>query len=91
MNGVADDGSLIYYDERQEPPTDDMIGSLCVVALADGRVLVKKLFRGRGPGLYDLESTNAPTMRDERVTWAAFVTAIVPRIPAQRMIRRGAA
>ena len=90
LRGVAEDGWLVYYDDRREPLTDDLLGELCVVGLEDGRTLVKPPYRGRAPGLFDLESTNAPTVRDIGVQWAALVTAIVPRRPARSLIRRRA-
>lgn len=78
MAGRADDGDLIYYDERRNPPTPDLAGKLCVVRLVDGRVLVKRLFLGRD-GTYNLLSTNADPIMDADIEWAAKVTAIVPR------------
>jgi hypothetical protein len=90
LRGVAEDGWLVYYDDRREPLTDDIMGELCVVGLEDGRTLIKTPYRGRAPGLFDLESTNAPTLRDVGVRWAALVTAIVPRSPARKLIRRRA-
>lgn len=78
MRGIAEDGWYVYYDERHDPPSDHMLGRLCVVGLADGRVMVKWLHRGRGLGRFDLESRNAATLRDVPVDWAAVVTALVP-------------
>lgn len=85
MRGIAFDGWYIYYDNRQAPLSDDMLGEPCVIGLSDGRVLVKVPFRGRLPGRFDLESSNPafPTMRDVPVEWAALVTAIVPRRAAK--------
>ncbi len=88
MRGLAQDGSLLYYDKLQSPPGPETIGELCVVGLADDRVLVKYLHQGRGQGLFDLESYSAPTLRDVPVKWAALVTAIVPRPQARKIIRR---
>ena len=79
MRGIAEDGWLVYYDDRHDPPSDHMLGRLCVAGLADGRVLVKFLHKGTEPGRYHLESVAAPTLRDAEVAWAALVTAIVPR------------
>lgn len=73
--GKMFDRWLVYYDERRSPVTDDMLGKLCVVGLADGRVLVKELQRGKG-GLYNLLSPNDGPMRDEAVEWAALVNEI---------------
>jgi hypothetical protein len=88
MRGTADDGSLIYFEHQQNPPTPDMIGYPCMVGLEDGRVLFKKLLRGSAPGLYDLESTAGDTIRDVRLRWAAEPTAIIPPRQARRIVRR---
>jgi phage repressor protein C with HTH and peptisase S24 domain len=77
MAGLLGHGSIIYYDNRREPPTDELFGKLCVVGLADGRVLVKRLLRGRN-GLYDLYSLAAVPLLDQAVTWAARVSFIRP-------------
>ena len=74
MYGVADDGSYIYYDDVPGLPTDAMIGKLCVVGLADDRVLVKRLKRGSEPGRFTLQSVNAPDIENVEVTWASRVT-----------------
>jgi hypothetical protein len=88
LRGVADDGALLYYENLRNPPTETMIGELCVVGLLDERVLVKYLHRGRGPDLFDLESAASPTIRDVKVQWAALVTAIIPRAQAKKIIQR---
>lgn len=79
MAGIAGAGWLLYYEDRRDPPTDDLVGELCIVGLTDGRVLVKTLYRGRQPGLWDLHSTNVPPMQDQPVAWAARVSWIKPR------------
>lgn len=88
MRGIADDGSLIYFEHQENPPTPDMIGYPCVVELEDGQVLFKRLLRGTGPGLFDLESTVGDTLRDRRIRWAAEPTAIIPPRQARRIVRR---
>lgn len=79
MSGWADDRWLLYYDNVQEPPSDGLIGKLCVVALDNDRRLTKKLLRGHRPGHYDLWSSNAPPLVDQRVLWAAEILWIKPR------------
>jgi phage repressor protein C with HTH and peptisase S24 domain len=76
MAGLADDGWMVYYDDVRDPPSDALLGKLCVVGLTDGRVLIKKLIRGRGPGHYDLYSTNGPVLVDQAVDWAPMVTGL---------------
>lgn len=89
MRGVADDGSLVYYEDRHDPPTEDMLGHPVVVGLDTGEVLIKRLLRGSEPGLYDLESSAAPLRSDARVLWAAHITAIIPPHQAKKIIFRG--
>lgn len=78
MAGQLEDGWTVYYDKTQFPPTEAIAGRLCVVGLADGRVLIKKLLRGSSVGLYHLISTNAAPMMDQDVSWAAPVIWIAP-------------
>jgi transcriptional regulator with XRE-family HTH domain len=78
MRGIADEGWLLYYDSRQEPVTDELLGHLCVVGLSDGRVLVKKLQRGHVPGHFHLYSSNSDPIFDQEIDWAAKVTWIKP-------------
>lgn len=87
MRGVADDGSLIFYD-GQEPPNDTHVGELCICWLEDDRVLIKYPFHGSAAGLWNLESTTAATMRDQAVRLMAHVTGIVPRRAARALVRR---
>ena len=57
---------------RAEPVTDNQIGQLCVVGLADGRALVKELRRGKD-GLFDLYSPNDDPILNVVIEWAALV------------------
>lgn len=79
MPGVAEDQWLIYYDDRVASVPDEWIGELCVVWLPDDLVYVKKVYRGRDPGTFDLISTGYEPMRNEEVEWSAKVTWIKPR------------
>jgi hypothetical protein len=88
MRGIAEDGWLVYYDDRRDPPDSSMIGELCVVGLSDGRTLIKYLYPGTEAGLFNLESTTEATLRNVSIEWAAAVTAIIPRAAARRLIRR---
>ena len=47
--------------------------------LADDRVLVKKLLRGRGPDSFELHGQFGEPILDARVTWAAPVKSVTPR------------
>lgn len=88
MRGFADDGSLIYFEHQQTPPTEDMLGHIVIVETEDGQVLIKRLLRGQKKGRYDLESIVGPTLEGVRLRWAAFPSAIIPAYYARRLIRR---
>jgi SOS-response transcriptional repressor LexA len=91
MGDLAPEGSLIYFEDQRTPPTEDMLGDYVVAELDTGEVVVKRLLRGGGPGLYDLWSVTAPIRQGARVVWAAHITAIIPPRQARRIIRRAAA
>lgn len=91
MAGVADEGSLIFYDETHTPPTPDMLGHVVVVETVEGDVLVKRLLRGERKGVYDLESTGAPLMPGRKLRWAAHILAVVPPHRARQITRSLAA
>ncbi|CAN7283817.1 hypothetical protein LJR164_001402 [Phenylobacterium sp. LjRoot164] len=86
MRGLADDGALIYFEDQRSSPSLDMLGHVVVVETDTDEVLVKRLLRGSGPGLYDLESLAGPTRHDARLRWAAHITAIIPPFQARRII-----
>lgn len=91
MAGWVEHGSLIYYEDIRNPPTDDMLGSIVVVGLSTGEVLVKRLLRGSKRGRFDLGSAAGPVIHDAKVSWAAEITAIIPPRQAERIILRGGA
>lgn len=70
---------LVFYDDVHAPPTDSMNGKLCVVGLADGRILIKKLKQGPMPGHFTLLSLYEPPIYDQLVEWAALVKTLTPR------------
>jgi hypothetical protein len=70
---------LVFYDSVRRPPTRDLVGELCVVGLADGRILLKQLQRGSSEGLYNLLSSAEPPILDAKLEWAARVTTISRR------------
>lgn len=72
--------AYVYYDEVRTPPTDDLLGRLCVVGLPTGQVLVKQLAKGSRRWHYHLISQTEEPIFDAQVIWAAVVKAIVPRL-----------
>lgn len=72
-------GWLLFWDDVRSPVTPDLHGELCVVGLADGRVLVKKIMPARDGVLFHLFSMTEGPMLDQEITWAAKVTGMRPR------------
>jgi transcriptional regulator with XRE-family HTH domain len=70
---------LVFYDEVRTPPTAAMIGKLCVVGLADGRIMVKKLARGTLARHFTLHSQFEAPIYDVVVEWCALVRTMRPR------------
>lgn len=71
-------GWRVYWDDRRDPVTADLIGELCVVGLADGRVLVKQLSRGRTEGRFALHGQFGEAILDAELLWAAKVKSLMP-------------
>lgn len=74
--GKVWDGWYAVYDEIRHPPTQDLIGRLCVLEDSKGQVFVKRLKKGRGKR-WTLESSEEP-IYDVEVKWAAPVKNVVP-------------
>lgn len=77
--GSLFDEWLVFYDDVHEPPRPELLRKLCVVGLADGRVLVKRLERGQLAGHFNLISNTEPPIYDAIVEWAARVKQMTPR------------
>lgn len=77
--GELFDRWIIFYDDRREPVTPDLLGKLCVIGLADERIVVKKLKRGHRRDRFDLMSNVGEPMYDQVVIWAARVKQMVPK------------
>ena len=72
-------GWILFFDDRREGDATDRIGKACVVGLADGRVMVKRVERGQLPGRFTLRSVTEPPIYDAEVIWTALVTGMEPR------------
>lgn len=77
--GALFDQWLVFYDDVHDPPRKELINKLCVVGLADGRILIKKLTLGQLPGHFTLLSNVEPPIYDVLITWAARVKTMRPR------------
>lgn len=77
---MLENGWLVIYGRQPHAGVaEECIGKLCVVQLADGTAMVKRVRRGSQPGRYNLESVNADTIEDAQVEWASKVRWIEQR------------
>ncbi len=74
-----ENGWRVFYRKGHDGILAEDIGKLCVIQLADGNTLLKKLRKGYAPERYNLESWNAALMEDQEVRWASPVLSIAPR------------
>ncbi len=74
MYPAYEDGDIIFYIRNgMDIDEDDCLGRQCIIKVSDGPIYIKRLSRGSSPGLYHLESHNAPPMHDKSIDWAARV------------------
>lgn len=73
------DSWLVFYDDVRSPISEDMLGEVCVVGLADDRILIKQIRRERD-GSFTLISNSADEpIRNVEIEWAAKVRDMRPR------------
>lgn len=70
-------GWFAYFERKDDPPTPDMIGRLCVVGLADGSVLIKTVMRGSRSARFHLLGAGGDPLEDQQIEWSAKVIAIL--------------
>jgi hypothetical protein len=80
-------GDVIVCNERGTD-ADQVIGWEAAVETVDGRKFLKKVCRTPIPGLFDLESHNAPLMRNVELLSVERVYAIFPESSVRRRIRQ---
>jgi hypothetical protein len=68
----------VFFDEVREPVTPDLFGYLCVVAVSDGRIMLRQVRPGEAEGRYNLVAQVGPPLLNVSVEWAAKVRTILP-------------
>jgi len=74
--GAIYDRWIVFFDDTRMPVTPDLIGRVCVIRLADGRTVIKKL-ESQPNGLYRLVSEHGEPIVDAVVEWASAVKLIM--------------
>lgn len=74
MYPAYEDGDIIFYIRNgMDVNEEEVIGKQCIIKVTEGPIYIKRLSRGSAPGLYHLESHNAPPMHDKTIEWATKV------------------
>ncbi|MCW5739641.1 MAG: helix-turn-helix transcriptional regulator [Alphaproteobacteria bacterium] len=73
MEPMVFDGWYVFYSREPEQDVYGVVGKLCVVKLADGRMMLKQVRRGPTPGRFNLISINAGLIEDVELEWASPV------------------
>lgn len=76
---VYEDGDTVIVRGPRRRIEDEFLNRVAVVETDDGLGLLKKVRRGSGPGLYTLESPNAPPIEDVQLRSARPVRMHLPR------------
>ena len=70
-------GDVVICDEREHDPSA-IAGREAAVRTGDGKRYLKTIRRGAVSGTFDLESHNAPPIRNVTIEWAAPILMILP-------------
>lgn len=83
-----DEGDVIIcYRYSQDP--EPLVGWEAAVGTPDGERYLKNLMRGSARGLYNLESHNAPPMRDVIISWASEIFGVVRAARWRKLDEKG--
>lgn len=66
-------GALLYFENRRRPATEELLGKLCVVAIDDSKVVIRRVEPGSQPGLFNLFTFVDPLIADCQPLWAAEI------------------
>lgn len=78
MAGQIEDGWTVYYDPGRLRRPEELLGKLCVVKVASGPALIRRLLPGRSAGLYALIANNAAPLYDQALDWVTPIAWILP-------------
>ncbi|PZU00933.1 MAG: hypothetical protein DI624_01340 [Brevundimonas sp.] len=76
---IYEDGDTLAIRGERRLDEGEILGRMCVVETMDGLGLVKRIRKGSAPGLYTLESPNAPPIEDVMLASARPVRMHVSR------------
>jgi len=84
MYSVYEPGHVIVVYRDQRLDTASYVGQVAVVRTEDGRRFLKRIYAGKAPGLYRLDSINAAPIEDVGIAW---VGEIFTHLPPRQVFR----
>ncbi len=79
----------IVICERDGSTIDQVLGWEAAVQTVEQKRYLRRVLKGSRKGLYDLESSNAATIRDVKLEWVGAVLAVVRASHVQRVDPKG--
>jgi len=79
-----DDGDVIVCS-RHGGDLKPMIGFEAAVAVEDGSRYLKRIIEAERRGVYNLESHNAPVIRNVRIVWASDILTVIRRSQVRKI------
>lgn len=80
-------GDIVVCDESEHDPAT-IAGREAAVRTSDGKRYLKRIRRAAANNRYDLESHNAPPIRDVAIAWASPILMIIPDGRWSRAVRK---
>ncbi|WP_193763165.1 helix-turn-helix domain-containing protein [Methylorubrum sp. Q1] len=77
--GIAIENYFIYHDEKRVGVPSEHLEKLCFVQIEGGDILIRRIYPGSSPDVFDLVGMGFETLRDKRVAWSALMTWLKPR------------
>jgi len=77
--GIAIEDYFIYHDDKRVGVPEEFLGKLCFVQIEGGDAMIRRVFPGSRPGVFDLVGIGFETLRDQPIAWSALMTWLKPR------------
>lgn len=77
--GPLMDTWLVFYRDVRSPVGPELYGRICVVGLADDRILIKKIQHNRDGSFTLVSNSGDPPIENAQIEWAAKVTDMRPK------------
>lgn len=77
--GPLMEGMLVFIEDGKQSVTEDLIGQICVIGTADGRILLKQIDRKQGRWRLLSNNANELPIENVEIEWAAKILGFAHR------------